>query len=236
MNGNRTDINVKLVDITNPEKETKFENCVADVNIPVGEVFTSPKLEGTQGILHVKEVYLNGIQFVDLTLEFKDGIIDNINCGNYEDEEACKKFLDTYLLFNHETLPIGEFAIGTNTLAYSVIKKYSLEKIMPILIAEKTGPHFAVGDTCYSHEEDVETFNPDGKKIIAKENSYSAKRNEDPQTAYFGCHTDITIPYDELGSVTAVTDDGEEISIIREGRFVLKGTEQLNVPLDGMEK
>lgn len=234
MNGNRTDINVKLVDITNTDKETKFENCVADVNIPVGEVFTSPKLEGTQGILHVKEVYLNGIQFVDLTLEFKDGIIDNINCGNYEDEEACKKFLDTYLLFNHETLPIGEFAIGTNTLAYSVIKKYSLEKIMPILIAEKTGPHFAVGDTCYSHEEDVETFNPDGKKIIAKENSFSAKRNGDPSAAYLNCHTDITIPYDELGSVEVVTKDGEEISIIREGRFVLKGTEQLNVPLDGM--
>ena len=234
MNGNRTDIKVKLVDITDPEKETKFENCVADVNIPVGEVFTSPKLEGTQGILHVKEVYLNGIQFVDLTLEFKDGIIDNINCGNYEDEQACAKFLDTYLLFNHETLPIGEFAIGTNTLAYSVIKKYSLEKIMPILIAEKTGPHFAVGDTCYSHEEDVETFNPDGKKIIAKENSYSAKRNEDPSAAYLNCHTDITIPYDELGCVEAVTRSGDRISIIKEGRFVLKGTEQLNIPLDGM--
>ena len=233
-NGNKTDLKVKLVDITDPEKETKFENCVADVNIPVGEVFTSPKLEGTDGVLHVKEVFLNGIQFVDLTLEFKDGIIDNISCGNYVDEKECKKFLDTYLLFNHETLPMGEFAIGTNTVAYMTSKRYGLDAIMPILIAEKTGPHFAVGDTCYSHEEEVETFNPDGKLIAAKENSFSSKRKEDPQAAYFNCHTDITIPYDELGSLTAVTKDGDGITIIKDGRFVLEGLEELNRPLDDL--
>lgn len=234
MNGNKTDLKINLVDITNPEKETKFENCVADVNIPVGEVFTSPKLEGTEGVLHVKEVFLNGIQFVDLTLVFRDGIIDNITCGNYEDAEANKKFIDTYLLFNHETLPIGEFAIGTNTVAYTVTKKYGLEAIMPILIAEKTGPHFAVGDTCYSHEEEVETFNPDGKRIVAKENSYSVKRHDEPQAAYFNCHTDITIPYDELGELVAVTADGTKNEIIKEGRFVLEGLDELNKPLDNM--
>ena len=37
-----------------PDRETNFENCVADVNIPVGEVFTSPVLTGTEGTLHVK--------------------------------------------------------------------------------------------------------------------------------------------------------------------------------------
>ena len=103
---------------------------------------------------------------------------------------------------------------------------------MPILIAEKTGPHFAVGDTCYSHEEDVDTFNPDSKRIVAKENTCSAKRKDDPQAAYFNCHTDITIPYDELGSLCAVTKENEEIAILKDGRFVLKGLEALNVPLD----
>lgn len=236
MNGNKTDLKVALVDITNSENETKFENCVADVNIPVGEVFTSPKLEGTEGVLHVKEVFLNGIQFVDLTLVFKDGIIDNISCGNYADAEANKKFLDTYLLFNHETLPMGEFAIGTNTVAYTVTKKYGLEAIMPILIAEKTGPHFAVGDTCYSHEEEVDTFNPDGKRIVAKENRYSKLRDTEPEKAYFNCHTDITIPYDELGSLLAVDSDGNETAIISAGRFVLKGLEELNKPLENINK
>ena len=44
MNGNTTDLRVNLWKLQNPEKETIFENCVADVNIPVGEVFTSPVL------------------------------------------------------------------------------------------------------------------------------------------------------------------------------------------------
>lgn len=232
MNGNRTDIVIKVAKIENPDNESAFENCVADVNIPVGEVFTSPVLEGTQGVLHVKEVFLNGIRFVDLTIEFKDGIIDNIICSNYEDEIQNKKFIDNYILFNHEFLPIGEFAIGTNTEAYRVTRKYGLEEIMPILIAEKTGPHFAVGDTCYSHEEDVTTYNPDGKKLIAKENSYSRLRDTNPQEAYFGCHTDITIPYDELGELSAVSADGNKTLIISQGRFVLPGLEELNKPLE----
>ena len=41
-NGNRTDLKVQLFKLKDPGKETIFENCVADVNIPVGEVFTSP--------------------------------------------------------------------------------------------------------------------------------------------------------------------------------------------------
>ena len=53
--------------------------------------------------------------------------------------------------------------------------------------------------------------------------------------AYFHCHTDITIPYDELGAITAIAYDGTETDIIRNGRFVVPGTEELNKPLDEME-
>ena len=56
-----TNLTVALCDLKDAQKETKFENCLADVNIPVGEVFTSPKLKGTNGLLHVTEVYLNGL-------------------------------------------------------------------------------------------------------------------------------------------------------------------------------
>ena len=48
------------------------------------------------------------------------------------------------------------------------------------------------------------------------------------------CHTDITIPYDELGELTAVKKDGTRIPIILNGRFVLPGTESLNEPLQIM--
>lgn len=123
---------------------------------------------------------------------------------------------------------MGEFAIGTNTTAYKMGRKYGIEAKLPILIAEKTGPHFAVGDTCYSMSEDVVLHNPDGKEIVAKENECSALRHTDIEKAYFNCHTDITIPYDELGDIVVLTKDGREITLIREGRFVLAGTEVLN--------
>ena len=71
-------------------------------------------------------------------------------------------------------------------------RRFDINDKLPILIAEKTGPHFAVGDTCYSHEEDRMTYNPDGKAIIARENEVSALRHTDLSKAYLNCHTDIT--------------------------------------------
>lgn len=228
---NKTYINVQMHELDEPEKETNFENCLADVNIPLGEVFTSPKLSGTNGLLHVSEVYLGELKYKDLEITFEDGKIKDYSCKNFDTEEENKKYIKENVMFNHETLPIGEFAIGTNTTAYAIANKFDVVYKLPILIVEKMGPHFAVGDTCYSHEEDVKTYNPDGKEIVARENEISALRKTDVKKAYFGCHTDITIPYDEIGEITAVTKNGEEFVIIQDGRFVLKGTEMLNEAL-----
>ena len=229
---NKTNMKVQMHDLKNPLKETNFENCLADVNIPLGEVFTSPKLKGTEGILHVSQVYLNDLKYNDLQIIFEDGKIKDYTCKNFDTEEENKKFIKQNVMFNHETLPIGEFAIGTNTTAYRVAKKYHVVYKLSILIVEKMGPHFAVGDTCYSFEEDIKTYNPDGKEIVARENEVSALRKTDIKKAYFGCHTDITMPYDELGEITAVRKDGSEITIIKDGHFVLEGTELLNEPLE----
>lgn len=230
-NGNHTDLKVNLWKLKNPAKETIFENCVADVNIPVGEVFTSPVLEGTNGVLHVTRVFLNGLEYKDLEITFENGKIQTYNCANFATEEENKAFIKENILFRHKTLPLGEFAIGTNTTAYVAAKKLGVESKMPILIAEKMGPHFAVGDTCYSHAEEVKVYNPDGKEIVARDNEVAALRSVNPSKAYFNCHTDITIPYDELAELTAVKKDGDRITIIQNGRFVLPGTEELNEPL-----
>ncbi len=229
---NQTDIRVNLRELNDPEKETLFENCVADVNIPVGEVFTSPCLEGTEGVLHVSRVYLEGLQFRDLKLTFKEGRITDYTCGSFESEEENRKYIYDNVLKNHDTLPLGEFAIGTNTTAYVAARKYGIEDKMPILIAEKTGPHFAVGDTCYSWSEDIRVYNPNGKEIIAKDNSISIQRKEDVSKAYFHCHTDITLPYDELEEISVVTKEGKAIILLKDGKFVLPGTEVLNKPLE----
>ena len=226
-NGNRTDLCVALQTLRDASRETLFENCVADVNIPVGEVFTSPRLEGTNGLLHVTSVYLNGLEYKDLALTFCDGMITAYDCRNFSSPEENRKYIRDNVLFHHDSLPMGEFAIGTNTTAYVAARKYHIADRLPILIAEKMGPHFAVGDTCYSHSEDLPVYNPDGREMIARDNACSLLRHTDETKAYFNCHTDITIPYDELGEVTAVSGQ-KEWPIIRAGRFVLPGCEELN--------
>lgn len=235
-NGNRTDLYIRLYELKDPEKETIFENCVADVNIPVGEVFTSPVLEGTNGVLHVKKVFLDDLQYQDLAITFSNGMIADYNCSNFERELENKEYIRDNLLRKHPTLPLGEFAIGTNTTAYVAARKYGIEEKLPILIAEKMGPHFAVGDTCYSWSEDVKVYNPNGKEIVARDNSVSILRKEDASKAYFQCHTDITIPYEELKSIAVIKENGEEILLLKDGEFVLPGTEILNEPLKHAEK
>ena len=233
---NQTDLKVMLHPLADPAKETIFENCVADVNIPVGEVFTSPVLEGTEGTLFVSKVFLHGLPYYNLKISFKEGKITEYTCTNFDSEEENKKYIFDNILHNHQTLPIGEFAIGTNTTAYAVAKKYDIADKYTILIAEKTGPHFAVGDTCYSWAEDVKVYNPDGKEIIARDNEISLLRKEDVSKAYFNCHTDITIPFAELGGIEAIHKDGTSEMILENGRFVLPGTEELNAPLDSLKE
>lgn len=235
-NGNCTDLTVQLHTLSDPEKETIFENCVADVNIPVGEVFTSPVLEGTNGVLHVSKVYLNELQYKDLEITFSNGMVADYRCSNFERELENKEYIRDNVLYRHDTLALGEFAIGTNTTAYQAAKKYGIEDKMPILIAEKMGPHFAVGDTCYSWCEDIAVYNPNGKEIIARDNSVSIQRKEDLGKAYYHCHTDITIPYEELGKIEVNKKDGGHILLLEHGRFVLPGTEILNEPLKNIDK
>ncbi len=229
---NRTDLTVMLHELEDPSSQTNFENCTADANIPVGEVFTSPRLKGTNGVLHVSSVYLNSLNYKDLEIEIKDGMAAGYTCKNFENEEENRRYIKENIMFRYESLPMGEFAIGTNTAAYAMAEKFDIFQKLPILIAEKTGPHFAFGDTCYSFEEELVSFNPDGKAIVARENEISALRKKDPSKAYFGCHTDITIPYDELESICVIDEKGNEKYIIKNGRFVLDGTEILNTALD----
>jgi aminopeptidase len=231
-NGNQTDIKVKLPEIKDPQSQTNFVNCVADVNIPLGEVFTSPELKGTNGILHLQDVFL-GLKYKDLKLTFKDGYVADYTCSNFDNEKENREYVKENLMECHKELPLGEFAIGTNTEAYVMAQKYGIIEVLPILIVEKMGPHFAIGDTCFSWSEDLPVYNVlDKKEIVARDNEKSILRKEDINKAYTGVHTDITIPYEEIGFISVITKAGNKIDIIRDGRFVLEGTEELNEPLD----
>lgn len=231
-NGNITDMKVSLMKINESAAETIFENCLADVNIPLGEVFTSPVLSGTEGVLNVSSVYLNELLFKNLKVYFKDGRVVDYSCDNFDDPSKGKAFFKENVLYNHDSLPIGEFAIGTNTTAYVMANRYDIVYKLPILIVEKMGPHFAIGDTCYSRSEEIAVYNPNGKEIISRDNEVSILRKTEPDKAYYNCHTDITIPYDEIGNITAVRADGTRTDIIVNARFVLEGCEELNKPFE----
>ena len=168
--------------------------------------------------------FLNRADFMDLIMAY--------DRQQWKDFMENRKYIEDNILHHHPKIPMGEFAIGTNTTAYVMAEKYGISAKLPILIAEKMGPHFAVGDTCYSWSEDTPVFNPDGREIIARDNEISILRKEDISMAYYGCHTDITIPYEELGSIRVIDEDGEGTSIIENGRFVLPGTEELNRPFE----
>ena len=230
---NETDLKVALWPISDPTKETIFENCLASVNIPLGEVFTSPKLSGTNGLLHVEESFLRGLRFDNIRLKFKDGYVSDWSCDNFDTAEEGKDYIRENLFFPHKTLPLGEFAIGTNTVVYEMALKHKIMGLLPILILEKMGPHFAVGDTCFTWSEDSEKPDPiTGKTMIATDNEKSILRKEDVSKAYTNKHTDVTLPYNSLDTISVTHPDGREVVIIKGGRFVLKGTELLNEAID----
>jgi len=57
-------------------------------------------------------------------------------------------------------------------------------------------------------------------------------RKTDAKEAYVFRHIDITLPYESIAFVSAVTQAGHRIEIIEDGRFVVEGTEDLNKPFD----
>ncbi len=227
---NETELTVALQPIANPHRQTNFYNLLADCNVPLGEVYTSPQLAGTNGLLHAESIYLDGLHFENLKLSFKEGYISDYSCTNFASEEENRRYIAENLLLPFETLPMGEFAIGTNTTAYCMAEEFGIVRLLPILIMEKTGPHFAIGDTCYAECEDIAVYNPDRKEVLARENEKTAQRRENPELAYTYLHTDITLPYDSIERITVNTERGG-IDLIRSGRFVLPGTDILNEPM-----
>ncbi len=226
-NGNKTDISVSLAPINNKEKETLFLNCGGDLNIPHGEMFTTPRLTGTSGVLHVREIFLRENFYKDLYLRFEEGIVVEFGCKNFESDKENKEYVFDRLLNRCEKTPMGELSIGTNTEAYKLANDFNLFPILPILLAEKMGPHIAVGDPCFARGEDSPVYNIyGGREMIARENELTAKRKT--SDCYVNFHTDITIPFSDMALFAGVKSDGEELPIIKDGKFVAKCADSLN--------
>ncbi|MDD4082660.1 MAG: aminopeptidase [Sphaerochaetaceae bacterium] len=224
---NKTNLTIKLPELKNPQKETLFLNCGGDLNVPYGELFTTPELKGTRGKLYIEKIYLNNVPYEKLELDFEDGKIVKSTCKNFENEKENEEYVKQELLQGKKDVTIGEAAIGTNTLAYSVSRKYDILFRMPILLLEKMGPHIAVGDPCFARGEKSSVFDLyTSKEMIARYNEETKKGN------YLNFHTDITLPYGEIKKLYGETKTGEKILIMKNGLFVLKGTKLLNENLN----
>lgn len=233
MNGNITDLNVSMINLKNRLTYTKFLNCGGDINVPHGEMFTTPVLAKTNGILNVKEIFLKDKYYKNLKLTFKDGLVIDYDCDNFLDIEENKCYVFKNLLNSNKNVPIGEFSIGTNTLAYRMALDFDLFSRLPILLAEKMGPHIAIGDPCFARGEDSPVYNIySGKEMVARENEITRNRKDNPD-CYVNFHTDITIPFNEIGLFMGVdTKLEEEHVIIRDGRFVPSVANKLNENLE----
>lgn len=85
----------------------------------------------------MSSVYLNDIKFNNLTVWFEDGFVKDYTCTNFDDEAKNRELFKANVLYDHETLPLGEFAIGTNTTAYVFANKHDIVYKLPILIVER---------------------------------------------------------------------------------------------------
>lgn len=76
------------------------------------------------------------MKYKDLEIKFEDGMIADYTC-KISRQKRKQKYIKENVMYNHETLPIGEFAIGTNTTAYAIANKFDVVYKLPILIVEK---------------------------------------------------------------------------------------------------
>ena len=72
-----------------------------------------------------------------------------------------------------------------------------------------------------------------GKKTDAEQTEQKASletgQNQMPEDFF---SIDLMNAYEELGSIRVIDEEGEGTSIIEKGRFVLPGTEELNLPFE----
>lgn len=81
--------------------------CTGNMNIPDGEVFTSPVRDSVQGVIHFNTPTLyNGVSYENVRLEFKDGRI--AKAASTLNNDRLQKLLDT----DEGARYVGEFAIG----------------------------------------------------------------------------------------------------------------------------
>lgn len=117
----------------------KWINCCGLINMPDGEVFTSPVENSANGYMYfdIPSTY-NGVEAEGIYLEFKDGIVV------HSEAKVGDEFVKKMLKLDEGANKVGEIAFGTNTNISKATRN--------ILIDEKIGRtlHIAIGSSYLS--------------------------------------------------------------------------------------
>ena len=172
--------------------------CVADegnlVNLPTEEVFSSPLVSLTKGIVYAsKPLIYNGITISDFYLEFSEGQV--INYGAKEGLATLKGILDT----DEGSKYLGEVALVDN--ASTIAKMNFLFK--NTLLDENSSCHLALGDGF----------------MECRKNGYSMSEEELHKSVNHSInHVDFFIGTNDL-NITATLRNKKEIVIMENGLF-----------------
>ncbi len=172
-------------------------NVSFEPNVPTEEVFTTPDYRLTNGKVKATRPFLiNGKLIVDLELEFEDGCITSFSAKEGEDT------FREYISSDEGANRLGEVAlVGIDSPVYQSGKVFQ-----EILFDENAACHIAVGSAYKFCLKGGETMNEE-------------------DLAEVGCnestvHTDMMISSEEV-DVTAKTEDGTLIPLLRAGSWVL---------------
>ena len=199
-NGLGTDLFVELSDLTiwSGGAETLKDGREAIVNMPTIEVFTTPILSKTEGIVYSsKPLVYNGAIIDEFYLEFKEGKVVNF------DAKIGKEVLKSIIEADKNSAYLGEVALVEHD---SVISKSNI-LFYETLFDENASCHLALG-------AGFPTAIKEGTSK-SKEELLNMGVNESD------VHVDFMIGTEDL-NITGITYDNKEINIFTHGKFDIK--------------
>lgn len=167
------------------------------VNMPSEEVFTSPKYDGINGIVHnARPLVYSGVLIDNFSLTFKEGKIIDVSAK--EGQEVLEKMIET----DEGSHYLGEVALvdydspisNTNIIFYET------------LYDENASCHLAIGDsfpTCLDNGENMS---------LEELKSHGLNQST--------VHTDFMVGTSDL-KIVGVTYDNQELIVFENGNFVL---------------
>lgn len=201
--GGGTDLEVELPD--NHRWVSGAQKKGGDVfvpNMPTEEIFTAPRKDGVNGTLVVtKPMSVRGVTIDPFTITFKDGKVDQIESS---ERSTLEKIFDV----DEGARFLGEVALVEETSP--VAKRKTL--YYHTLLDENSSCHFAFGNA-YLRAVRNESKEKDPGKLA---DIHGINRSH--------VHIDFMVGSEKL-EITGVKADGEEVPIMREGRFTSEFTD-----------